>query len=130
MFLMLFLFLFLVFLRAVSNVFFFVVGEGVEYVREMADVVTRAHCCTGCCILNGVGYQLGVELVLECMKSQQHMDRMEKKNNVRVIIQVILWCCYFTSCSCGAWGGGGGGGCCGRCGCCAVLYDFPEKFLL
>jgi hypothetical protein len=57
--------------------------------REVADAVTRAHCCEDCCILNKIGYDQGKKLVLDCMTKRDSMNRVENKNDLRRIVKVI-----------------------------------------
>jgi hypothetical protein len=58
--------------------------------RDQADAVTRAHCCTGCCILSKLGYEKGKEVVLDCMTKRDGMKRDENKNDLRGLIKVLI----------------------------------------
>ena len=58
--------------------------------HAMADVATRAHCCTNCCVLSTLGYQKGKEIVFNCMRSRDTMDRAEKNNDLRAVIKVCV----------------------------------------
>ena len=62
--------------------------EALLELRQRADVVTRAHCCTECCVLNGLGYPGGKQLVFECMSSRATMTRKENKADLHSIVKV------------------------------------------
>ena len=60
--------------------------------KERADVITRAHCCVDCCVLNKLGWQKGRDVVYDIMKSRDSMTREESKNDLRIIVRVgSLW---------------------------------------
>ena len=57
-------------------------------VRDRADVVTRSHCCVDCCVLNGLGYEKGKQILYDIMISRYSMTREEKKNDMRQTVRV------------------------------------------
>lgn len=64
-------------------------------VKQRADVITRAHCCVDCCVLNKLGWQKGRDVVYGIMKSRDSMTRDESKNDLRVIVRVCSQRCIY-----------------------------------
>ena len=55
---------------------------------DQADAVTRAHCCTDCCVLSKLGYEEGKRVVYDCMAARDSMTRAENKDDLRAIVKV------------------------------------------
>ena len=57
--------------------------------QDMADAVTRAHCCKRCCILSELDYSEGKRVVYDCMANRHGMTRAENNNDLRGVVKVI-----------------------------------------
>jgi hypothetical protein len=58
--------------------------------REQADVVVRSYCCSDCCVLSKLGLEMGRKVVLNNMTRRDGMTCVEKKNDLRGQVQVVL----------------------------------------